>query len=41
MNYSNKYELEVAFEDKVYPETHYSHQPRSVVMDETQTKIKA
>ncbi len=31
----NKYEPEVAMEDKVYLETYYIHQLRSVVMDET------
>ncbi len=38
---SNRYEPKVALEDKVYRETYYKHQPRSVVMDETPTKIKA
>ncbi len=38
---SNIYEPKVALEDKVYLETYYNHQPRSVVMDETPTKIKA
>ncbi len=28
-------------EDKVYPKTYYSHQPRSVTTDETLAKIKA
>ncbi len=37
----NKYEPKVALEDKVYPKTYYSHQPRSVVMDEARAKIKA
>jgi hypothetical protein len=37
----NRYEPEVALEDKVYLKTYYRHQPRSVVMDETPTKIKA
>ncbi len=37
----NIYELEVAMEDKAYPKTYYNHQPRSVAMDETLTKIKA
>jgi len=37
---NNKYELEVALKDKVYPETHYKHQPWSVIVDETLTKIK-
>ncbi len=38
---SNKYEPQVALEDKVYRETYYRHQPRSVTMDETLVKIKA
>jgi len=38
---SNKYETKVALEDKVYPETYYRHQPKSVVVDETLAKIKA
>jgi glutamine cyclotransferase len=37
----NKYELEVALEDKVYPKTYYNHQPESVVVDKTLAKIKA
>jgi hypothetical protein len=37
----NKYEPKVALEDKVYPKTYYSHQLRSVVVDETLEKIKA
>ncbi len=37
----NKYEPKVALEDKVYPKTYYRHQPRSVVVDETPTKINA
>jgi hypothetical protein len=37
----NIYELEVALEDKVHPETYYNHQPRSVVVDKTPTRIKA
>jgi hypothetical protein len=28
-------------EDKVYPKMYYRHQPRSVVVDETPTNIKA
>jgi hypothetical protein len=28
-------------EDKVYPKTYYKHQPRSVALDETPSKIKA
>jgi hypothetical protein len=36
-----KYELEVVLEDKVYPETYYKHQLRSVAKDETPAKIKA
>jgi hypothetical protein len=38
---NNIYEPKVALEDKVYLETYYSHQPGSVAMDETLTKIKA
>jgi hypothetical protein len=38
---SNKYELEVALEDKVYPKMYYKHQLGSVVVDETPTNIKA
>jgi len=37
----NKYEPKVALEDKVYLKTYYRHQPGSVIVDETQTKIKA
>ncbi len=37
----NKYEPKVAIEDKVYPKTYYRHQPWSIAMDETPTKIKA
>ncbi len=36
----NKYEPKVTMEDKVYLKTYYSHQPRSVVVDEILTKIK-
>ncbi len=36
----SKYELEVALEDKAYPKMQYNHQPRSVAMDETPTKIR-
>ncbi len=36
----NIYELEVALENKVHPETYYNHQPRSVVVDKTPTRIK-
>jgi hypothetical protein len=36
----NRYELEVALEDKVYFETYCNHKPWSVTMDETPTKIK-
>jgi hypothetical protein len=39
--FGNKYELEVALEDKVYLKTYYKHQPRSVIMDETPGNIKA
>jgi hypothetical protein len=38
---SNRYETKVALEDKVYRKTYYKHQPRSVIVDETLTKIKA
>ncbi len=38
---NNIYELEVALEDKVYPETYYNHQPNNVVVYETPAKIKA
>jgi hypothetical protein len=38
---SNKYEPEITLEDKVYSKMYYKHQPRSVAMDETPTKIKA
>ncbi len=37
----NRYEPEVAMEDKVYLYMYYKHQPRNVVMDEIPTKIKA
>ncbi len=37
----NRYEPKVVLEDKVYLETYYNHKPRSVVMDETPTIIKA
>jgi hypothetical protein len=37
---SNRYEPKVALEDKVYPETYYSHQPRSVIVDKIPTKIE-
>ncbi len=37
----NRYEPRVALEDKVYSKTYYNHQPRSVIVDETPTKIKA
>jgi hypothetical protein len=26
--HGNRYELEIALEDKVYPKTYYEHQPR-------------
>jgi len=38
---NNKYELEVALEDKVYLEAYYIHQLGNVVVDETPTNIKA
>ncbi len=37
----NRYKLKVVSEDKVYLETYYNHQPRSVIMDEIIEKIKA
>ncbi len=37
---ANRYEPEIAPEDKVYLETYYSHQLKNVVVDETPTKIK-
>jgi len=37
---SNRYELEVPLEDNLCPKMYYSHQPRSVEVDETPTKIK-
>ncbi len=37
----NKYEPEVALEDKVYLEMYYNHQLGNVVVDETTTRIKA
>jgi hypothetical protein len=37
----NKYELEVALEDKLYLETYYNHQPKNVAVNETPAKIKA
>jgi hypothetical protein len=37
----NRYEPEVALEDKVYAKTYYKHQLRNVVVDETPTNIKA
>ncbi len=39
--FGNIYELEVVLENKVYLEMYYRHQPRSVVVDEIPTKIKA
>jgi hypothetical protein len=38
---SNRYELEVVLEDKVYPEMYYRHQLGNVAVDETLVKIKA
>jgi hypothetical protein len=35
-----RYELEVALDDKVYLEMYYNHQPWSVAVDETPSKIK-
>jgi hypothetical protein len=37
----NRYEPEVASEDKVYPKMYYKHQPWNVVVDETPRKIRA
>ncbi len=37
----NKYELEIALENKMYPKTYYSHQSGSVTLDEIPTKFKA
>jgi hypothetical protein len=37
----NRYEPKVDLEDKLYSETYYSQQPRSVTMNETLAKIKA
>jgi hypothetical protein len=39
--HGNKYEPEVALEDKVYLDLYYKHQPRSVVVDEIIVKTKA
>ncbi len=36
----NRYETEVVLEDKVYPKMYYRHQLKSVIVDETPTKIK-
>jgi hypothetical protein len=38
---SNRYELEVAMEDKMYLGMNYSHQLGNVEMDETPAKSKA
>jgi hypothetical protein len=38
---NDRYELEVALEDKVYLETYYKHQLGSGVMDKTPANIKA
>jgi hypothetical protein len=38
---SNRFELRVGLENKVYLETYYSHQPGSVTMDEIPTNFKA
>jgi len=37
---SNIYEPKVVLKDKVYPKMYYRHQPGSVTVDETPTKIK-
>ncbi len=39
--HGNRYEPEVVSKDKVYLNMYYKHQLRSIVMDETPTKIKA
>ncbi len=36
----NRYELEVALEDNMYPEMYYKDQLRNVVVDETLANIK-
>jgi len=36
----NRYELEVALDDKMYPKTYYKHYLGSVAVDETLAKIK-
>jgi len=38
---SNIYEPKVVLGDKMYLETYYNHQPKTIAMDETPTKIKA
>jgi hypothetical protein len=38
---SNRYELKVVLEDKVYPKTYYRHKLGNVVVDETLANIKA
>ncbi len=38
---NNRYEPKVTLEDKVYLDTYYNHQPWSVAVDKTPTKIKA
>ncbi len=38
--HGNKYEPKVALKNKVYLETYYRHQPKSVIVDETLAKIK-
>ncbi len=37
----NSFEPKVAFEDKVYLERYYKHQPWNVIMDETLANMKA
>jgi hypothetical protein len=39
--HGNRYEPKVALKDKVYLDTYYKHQPRSVVVDEIIVKTKA
>ncbi len=38
---NNRYEPEIALEDKVYLETYYRHLPGNVIVDETLANIKA
>ncbi len=38
---NNKYELKITLEDKVYLKMYYNYQLKSVVVNETLTKVKA